>query len=141
MDVFRVFKIVEMTPHSTKRLKLSPVTSKLEGIRTEPLVLNFLHGSFGNSCRKLMWGSQVQSHWMVLRSTQPFILLRSIKYIWKNPGDLVVTSKLSPSSDSVALRKFNIIHERVHKVFIIVSWKELFYFNFYVCTKYFVWLQ
>ena len=49
------------------------------------IVLSFLH---------------VQNHWVAPRSTQPFILPRSIKWVPGISGNLVVKSKLPPRSDS-----------------------------------------
>ena len=49
---------------------------------------------------------------MFPRATQPFILLSPIKRVPAGPGDLVGKSKLSPSSDSVALRQLNPIHKK-----------------------------
>ena len=46
------------------------------------------------------------------RSTHPFIFLRSIKWVSGTPGDWVVKSKLSPRSDSVALRQLNPIYKK-----------------------------
>ena len=42
--------------------------------------------------------SRVQNHWVAPRSTQPFILPSSIKWIPGISGDLVVKSKLTPPS-------------------------------------------
>ena len=42
---------------------------------------------------------RVQTHWVVPRLTQPFILLRSIKWVPGISGNLVVKSKLPPRSD------------------------------------------
>ena len=52
-------------------------------------------------------------HWVVLRSTQPFILPRSIKWVPGTPGYLVVKSKLFPCKGSVALRQLNPVHRKV----------------------------
>ena len=52
-------------------------------------------------------------HWVVLRSTQPFILLRSIKWVPGTPGYLVVKSKLFPCRGSVAFRQLNPVHRKV----------------------------
>ena len=43
-------------------------------------------------------GSFVQNQWVAPRSTQPFILLRSIKWVPGISGNLVVKSKLPPWS-------------------------------------------
>ena len=45
-------------------------------------------------------GSRVQNHWVAPRSTQPFIFLRSIKWVPRISGKLVVKSKLPPRSGS-----------------------------------------
>ena len=45
-------------------------------------------------------GSRVQNHRVAPRSTQPFILPRSIKLVPGNSGNLVVKSKLPPRSGS-----------------------------------------
>ena len=45
--------------------------------------------------------SWFQNHWVAPNLTQPFILLWSIKWVRRTTGDLVVKSKLSPSSGSV----------------------------------------
>ena len=45
-------------------------------------------------------GSRVQNHWVAPRSTQPFILPRSIKLVPGISGNLVVKSKLPPRSGS-----------------------------------------
>ena len=42
-------------------------------------------------------------NWMTQRSTESYILPRSIKRVSRTPGDLVVKRKLSPRSGSVAL--------------------------------------
>ena len=47
----------------------------------------------------IQW-SCVQNHWVAPRLTQPFILLRLIKWVPGTSGNLVVKSKLSPRSDS-----------------------------------------
>ena len=44
--------------------------------------------------------SHVQNHWVAPRSTQPFIFLRSIKWVPGISGNLVVKSKLPPRSGS-----------------------------------------
>ena len=45
-------------------------------------------------------GSRVQYHWVTPRSTQPFILARSMKRVPDIYGNLVVKSKLPPRSGS-----------------------------------------
>ena len=52
-------------------------------------------------------GSWVQNQWLAPRSIQAFILQRSIKWVQGPSGDLVVKTKLSPHSGSVALRQLN----------------------------------
>ena len=44
--------------------------------------------------------SRVQNHWVAPRSTQPFILPRSVKWVPEISGNLVVKSKLPPRSGS-----------------------------------------
>ena len=61
-------------------------------------------------------GSHVQNHWVAPRSTQLFILLRSIKWIPVISGKRVVKSKLPHHSGSVALRQLNPSTKRGHKV-------------------------
>ena len=43
-------------------------------------------------------GPRVQNHWVASRSTQPFILLRSIKWVPGISGNWMVKSKLPPRS-------------------------------------------
>ena len=45
-------------------------------------------------------GSRVEKHWVVPKSTQPFILPRSIKWVPEISGSLVVKSKLHTGSGS-----------------------------------------
>ena len=68
-------------------------------------------------------GSSVQNHWVASRSTQPYILSRSMKWVPDTPGDLVVKSKLSPHKASAALRQLNM--KKGHKVF----FKFFFFFE------------
>ena len=49
--------------------------------------------------------------WATPRSSQPFILPRSIKLVLETQGEFVVKSKLSPISGSVALRQLDLIPE------------------------------
>ena len=56
--------------------------------------------------------SQVQNRWVVPRSTQPFILPGSIKWVPGTPQDWVVKSKLPPCSGSVPLRTLNPLHKK-----------------------------
>ena len=53
-----------------------------------------------------------QSRDIVFKTTQTFILLRSIKWGLGISGNLVVKSKLLPLSGSVALRQLNPIHKK-----------------------------
>ena len=53
---------------------------------------------------------RVQNHWVAPRSTQPFIFLRSIKWVPGTPTEIVVKSRLSLHSGSAALRQFKSIH-------------------------------
>ena len=57
-------------------------------------------------------GPMVQNHCLALRLSQPLILPRSIKGVPGPLGDLVVKSKLSPLSCSVALRQLNPVHKK-----------------------------
>ena len=54
----------------------------------------------------------VQNHWVAPRSTQPFIIPRTIKGVPELPRDVTVKSKLSHRRGSVALRPLNPIHEK-----------------------------
>ena len=54
----------------------------------------------------------IMETWATPRSTQPFILPRSIKLVLETPGEFVVKSKLSPLSGSVALRQLDLIPEK-----------------------------
>ena len=82
-------------------------------------MLKFLGTSFS------IQGSCVQNHWMAPRSTQSFILLRSIKRVAEIYGNLLVKSKLPFWSDSLALRQLNVIYKKgslsfflhTHKIF------------------------
>ena len=60
-------------------------------------------------------GFRVENHWLTPRSTQPFILPRSIKWVQGTSGNLVIKSKLPPRSGCVALRQLNPIQKRGHK--------------------------
>ena len=55
------------------------------------------------------------------KSTQSFIIPRSIKWIPRNSGDLVIKSKLFPHSGSVPLRQLSPSIKRGHKVFFWVK--------------------
>ena len=66
-------------------------------------------------------GSRVQNHWVAPRSTQPFILPWSIKWVPGISGNLVVKSKLPPRSGSVALRQMYPNHKK--------GTAKLFFFN------------
>ena len=61
--------------------------------------------------------AKIQNYWLAPRSTDPFILQRLIKWVSGYPEDLVVKSKLSPHSGSVALQQLNHIHKKDHEVF------------------------
>ena len=63
-----------------------------------------------------MHGSQDQNYWVAPKSTQPFIIPRSIKWVPEILGYLAVKSKLSPCSGTVALRQLNQSIKRGHKV-------------------------
>ena len=56
--------------------------------------------------------SHVQNHWVAPRSTQPFILLRLIKWVPGNSGEVVVKNKLPHQSGSLALKQLNPIHKK-----------------------------
>ena len=71
----------------------------------------------------LIQASWYQNHWVAPRSTKPFINLRSIKWVPKPPRDLVVKSKLSPCSGSVAFRQWNLVHKGAIKTFFIYKYK------------------
>ena len=53
-----------------------------------------------------------QNHWVAPRLTQLFILQRSINWVLWTPRVVVVKSKLSPCSGSVAMTQLNPIHEK-----------------------------
>ena len=55
--------------------------------------------------------SRVQNHLVAPRSTQPFILPRSIKLVSGISGNLVVKSKLPPRSGT-SLRQLNPIRKK-----------------------------
>ena len=57
-------------------------------------------------------GSCVQNHWVAPRSTQPFILLRSIKWVPGISENLVVKIKLPPQSGSSLEAVLNPIHKK-----------------------------
>ena len=63
-----------------------------------------------------MQGCRVENRWVSPRSTQFFILPRSIKWVPGTSGNLVVKSKLPPWSGSVALGQLKPIHRRGDKV-------------------------
>ena len=58
-------------------------------------------------CWILNQGSHVQNHWVAPRLSQPFILPKSIKWIPRISGNLLVKSKLPPQSGS-SLEAFNV---------------------------------
>ena len=66
-------------------------------------------------------GSRVEYHWVAPRSSQPFILPRSIIWIPGISGNEVVKSKLLPRSGSVDLRQLNRIHKKELKFFKFLS--------------------
>ena len=55
--------------------------------------------------------SHVQNHWVALRSTQPFILPRSIKWVPGISGNLVVKNKLPPQSGCSLEAEKVILHD------------------------------
>ena len=54
----------------------------------------------------------VQNHWLAVMLTQTFIFPKSIKWVPGTSGDVVVKSKLSPRSGSVALKQLHPIHKK-----------------------------
>ena len=60
----------------------------------------------------LIQESGVQNYWVAPRSIQSFILLRSINWVPGTPGNWMVKSKLSPHSNSVALRQLHPTHKK-----------------------------
>ena len=66
--------------------------------------------AYGQVAGFSIFGSRVQNQWVAPRWTQPFILPQSMELVSGNPGELVVISKLSSRSGSVALRQLNPIH-------------------------------
>ena len=67
-------------------------------------------------------GSRVQNHWVASRSTQRFILPRSISLIPGPSGNWMVKSKLSPRCGSATLRQFNPIDKMGLKSFSSSFW-------------------
>ena len=55
----------------------------------------------------LIQGSRIQNYWVAPKSTQPFIVSRSIKWVTGISLDLVVKSKMSPRSRSAAFKQLN----------------------------------
>ena len=49
---------------------------------------------------------------MIAIYLQPFIILRSIKWVPGTAGDLVVENKMSPRNDSAALMQLNPIQKK-----------------------------
>ena len=70
-------------------------------------------------------GPSVQNDWAVLRSTQPFILPGSIKWVPGISRELVLKSKLSPRSGSVALSSWTPFKKRAimffKRIFLLLS--------------------
>ena len=58
-------------------------------------------------------GPVVQNHWVALKSTQPFILPRSIKCVPGIPGNLVVKSKLPVIKHLMNIHMLNIHFKRL----------------------------
>ena len=63
----------------------------------------------------LIQGSRIKNHWVAPRSTQSFILPKSISWVPVTPGNWMTKSNLSTHNGS--LRKVSAIHKRGHKVF------------------------
>ena len=57
-------------------------------------------------------GPSFKANWVAPRSTQSFIVLRSIKWVSGTPGKLMVKSKLLPGYDYAALAQLNLIHKK-----------------------------
>ena len=66
-------------------------------------------------------GTLFKSHSMAPRSTQPFFLLRTIKWVPGIPWDIVVKNKLCPSSGSQLQGSWTPSIKRGHKVLFSVS--------------------
>ena len=85
--------------------------------------------SVGKSVGFPIQESHVQNHWVAPRSTQPFILPRSIKWVPGISGNLVVKSKLPPQSgtspEAVEPHPWKGAMKRGHKVCL---------FFFYPCS-------
>ena len=81
---------------------------------TLPVILKFCFASkaSGEDAGFPIQRSHAQDHQVAPRSIQPFILLRSIKWVPGIFGNLVVKSKLPTQSGPVALRQLNPIHEK-----------------------------
>ena len=84
---------------------------------TEDLQYLWLRSVFNQYFDDCLVSFEQQDDNFFRRSTQPFIRLMLIKRVQGIPEDLVVESKLSPDSGSVALNQFNHIYKKVHKVF------------------------
>ena len=86
--------------------------------------------------------SRVQNYGVPSRSTQPFILLRLLKWVPGISGNLVVKSKLSPRSGSISLRQLKPIHNQgARKFFLkkrIWSWNNT---NHAICWDKFAFLM
>ena len=63
--------------------------------------------------------SRIQNHWLVIWSTQPLILAKLIKWVPGTPWDLVIKSKLSPSSGPAAFRQLKPNHKKTGLKFFI----------------------
>ena len=57
-------------------------------------------------------GDLAQNQWVPPKLTQLVILISSIKYVLRTPGNLLVKSKLSLCSGSAVLRQLNAIHRK-----------------------------
>ena len=68
------------------------------------------------------WGSHFQKKMNDSKVDSAFN--SSVKWVLRISGDLAAKSKLSPRSDSVALRQLNPIHKKSHKVAFLISCKE-----------------
>ena len=72
---------------------------------------------------------------MAARSTQPFILLRSIKWVPRTPGDQVLKDILSLCSGSVGLRQLNPIHKKGPQSFFFIMQKNFSHINLNLTCK------
>ena len=69
-----------------------------------------------------LWLLDLEIWWLAPRLTQHFIFPWSMKWILGAPGGLVVKSKRSPCSGSVALRQLNSIHKLIFEALIYCAY-------------------